>query len=187
MWNRGIPSPNKDPRFLALLPRELAVLHFFIQFLFGFGARKKHANAEANVNTSSRCIHVKHACLLMSKAVSMRPTTLLITCKTNTHYVRRKKRLLTTPCAKSHVYRHNAPKRRDWCPVAEAYSSVNGPHKPPALRISKRRHPSENKQGACEHMRRNCKMRAAGNGGGSGGERLGCSHNTCLDNCLCFE
>ena len=98
-----------------------------------------------------------------------------------------KKRLPTTPCAKSDVYRHNAPKRRDWCPVAEAYSSVNGPHKPPALRISKRRHPSENKQGACGHMRRNCKLRADGNGGGSGGERLGCSHNTCLGNCLCFE
>ena len=44
------PIPDKCDCFLALLARELAVLHLFKKLLLRFRARKEHANAATNVN-----------------------------------------------------------------------------------------------------------------------------------------
>ena len=91
--NNYVPVPNEAHCFLALLAHEPAILHLFKQLLFSFGARKKHANAEGNVKsttlkqsnaTDTRCMQDGRTAaphLLMSSAVSISPITLLNTCK----------------------------------------------------------------------------------------------------------
>ncbi len=96
-------------------------------------------------------VQARVADLLMSSAVSMRPTTLLITCNKNSA-------TSATSLLQGGGYRDDATKGRDGSPVTKANRCVNCPNKPPAFGVTKRGHPSA--VGG---------RRGGGEGGGKGG------------------